>query len=273
MRKLLLGVVVLTLAGNFDIHARSPQAPQQPPTQPPPQTQTPPAKPTTAKPAPAQAQRRVARTATLAISVADPSGAAIPNVLVTLEGAASRSTRTEGGRIAIEELPLGRYTVRFEQEGFITVERDLTATAGKPIDVKVTMKPMPAPAAPPAPPAPEPAPKKAIVNAKPAVFDVPGVIEKEFVGRAAGKTTPLACGGDGAATLIQLNQPLQPHAHDDADEFLYVVAGEGSASLQGTTQKLKAGTLLFVPRGTSHGLTVSGRNPLIVLSTRAGSGC
>jgi mannose-6-phosphate isomerase-like protein (cupin superfamily) len=132
---------------------------------------------------------------------------------------------------------------------------------------------MPAPPPPPAPPAPEPAAKKPTVNAKPAVFDVPGVIEKEFVGRGAGKTTPLACGGDGAATLIQLNQPLQPHAHDDADEFIYVVAGEGSAALQGTTQKLRAGTLLFVPRGTSHGLTVSGRNPLIVVSTRAGSGC
>ena len=81
------------------------------------------------------------------------------------------------------------------------------------------------------------------------MFDVPGVIEKEFVGRGAGKTTPLVCGNDGNATLIQLNQPLQQHSHDDADEFIYVVAGEGAASLQGTSQKLKAGTLLFVPRG------------------------
>ena len=154
----------------------------------------------------------------------------------------------------------------------MTVERDLAATAGKPVEIKVTLKPLPAPPPAPAPPAPEP-PKKPSIVAKPAVFDVPGVIEKEFVGRAAGKTTALACGNDGNATLIQLNQPLQAHAHDDADEFIYVVAGEGSASLQGTSQKLKAGTLLFIPRGTSHGLTVSGRNPLIVVSTRAGGGC
>lgn len=266
MRKLILGVIVLILAGTFDIQARTRQAPQQPPPQqPPPQT-----KPAPAKPAP---QRRVVRTATLAISVADPSGTPIPNVLVTVEGAASRSTRTEGGRIALEELPLGRYTVRFEQDGFVTVERDLIATAGKPIEVKVTMKPLPA--APPAPvaSAPEPEAKRPAIDAKPALFDLPGVIEKEFIGRGAGKTTPLACGTDGAATLIQLNQPLQPHTHDDADEFIYVVAGEGSASGLGVAQKLKAGTLLFVPRGTSHGLTVSGRNPLIVLSTRAGRGC
>ena len=238
MRKVLFAVAVLVWAGNFDIQA--------------------------------QQRRAGPRTATLAISVADPEGTPIPNVLVTVEGPASRTIRTEGGRIAIEELPPGRYIVRFEQEGFITVERDLTAAAGKPIEVKVTMKPLPAP---PPPPASEPPPGKPSSTAKAAAFDVPGVIEKEFVGRAAGKTTSLACGDSGSASLIQLNQPLQQHAHDDADEFIYVVAGEGSASLQGTAQKLRAGTLLFVPRGTPHSLTVSGRNPLIVLSTRAGGSC
>ena len=263
MRKLILGAVVLISAVSVGMEAQQP-----PPAQPPPAQQPP------AQPKPAAPRRAPARTATFAITVADPSGAPIPNVLVTVEGAASRSTRTEGGRIAFEELPLGKYTVRFEQPGFITVERDLTATAGKPIEIKVTMKPLPAPPPEPAPPAPEPTKtKQPPSDAKPAVFDVPGVIEKEFVGRGAAKTTPLVCGSDGNATLIQLNQPLQQHAHDDADEFIYVVAGEGSASLQGTSQKLKAGTLLFVPRGTSHGLTVSGRNPLIVLSTRAGGGC
>lgn len=263
MRKLILGAVVLISAVSVGMEAQQP-----PPAQPPPAQQPP------AQPKPAAPRRAPARTATFAITVADPSGAPIPNVLVTVEGAASRSTRTEGGRIAFEELPLGKYTVRFEQPGFITVERDLTATAGKPIEIKVTMKPLPAPPPEPAPPAPEPTKtKQPPSDAKPAVFDVPGVIEKEFVGRGAAKTTPLVCGSDGNATLIQLNQPLQQHAHDDADEFIYVVAGEGSASLQGTSQKLKAGTLLFVPRGTLHGLTVSGRNPLIVLSTRAGGGC
>lgn len=239
MRKVLIGVAVLFVSGNFDIQA--------------------------------QQKRSAPRTATLAIAVTDPAGAPIPNVLITVDGPATRSTRTEGGRIAIEELPAGQYTVRFEQDGFVTLERELTAPAGKPVDVKVTMKPLPAtPVSP--PPAPEAAPRPS-TGAKPAVFDIPAVIEKQFIGRAAGKTTPLACGDSGSATLIQLNQPLQTHAHDDADEFIYVVAGEGSASLQGTAEKLTAGTLLFVPRGTPHGLTASGRNPLIVLSTRAAGGC
>ena len=219
MRKLILGAVVLISAGSLVLQAQQPPPTStQPPATQPPAQQPPAPQPPAKKPAP---RRAPARTATLAISVADQSGAPIPNVLVTVEGAASRSTRTEGGRIALEELPLGRYTVRFEQPGFITVERDLTATAGKPIEVKVTMKPLPEPPPPPAPPVPEPPKaKQTPSNAKPAVFDVPGVIEKEFVGRAAGKTTPLACGGDGNATLIQLNQPLQQHEHDDADEFI-----------------------------------------------------
>lgn len=239
MRNALLAVAVLILAGNFDIQAQ-------------------------------QKQRRAGRTATFAISVSDPAGAALPNVTVTVEGPVSRTVRTEGGRIAIEDVPVGPYTLRFEREGFVTVERQFTATAGKPMAIDVTLKPLPAP-----PPAPEPPPKPSAgaTDAKPAAFDVPGVIEKEFVGRAAGKITPLACGSEGTATLIQLNEPLQQHAHADADEFLYVVAGEGSASVDGRTQKLSAGILLFVPRSTPHSFSATGRNPLILLSTRAGEGC
>jgi hypothetical protein len=236
MRNALLGVAVLIALGNLDIAA--------------------------------QQKPRGGRTATLAISVADPAGTPIPNVLVTLEGPASRSTRTEGGRIALEALPVGRYTLRFEQEGFVTLERELSATAGKPIEVKVTLRPLPAPPPPPAAEAPRPS-----VDAKSAVFDLPDVIEKEFVGRAPARTTPLACGSQGTATLIQLNQPLAKQTHPEADEFLYVVAGEGSASLEGRQEKLSAGILVFVPRGTPHALAPTGRNPLIVLSTRAGEPC
>ena len=236
MRKTLVGVVVLIVAGSLGIKA--------------------------------QQKPRGSRTAALAISVSDPSGTPIPNVAVTLEGAASRSTRTEGGRIALEELPTGRYTVRFERDGFVTLERELTATAGKPMDVNVTLKPLPAPAAPPPVDRSKPS-----TNAKPARFDVPDVIDKEFVGRAAGKTTALACGDHGTATLIQLNEPIAQHAHADADEFVYVVAGEGTASVDGRREKLNAGVLLFVPRGTPHAFTAGGRKPLVVLSTRSGEGC
>lgn len=207
--------------------------------------------------------------ATFAIVVTDPAGVQVPNVLVTLDGPTARSARTEGGRIAFEGLQPGSYRLRFEREGFITLEREVNARGGAPIDVKVTLNPAPAP-----PPPPEPVePPAPAVDAQPAAFDVPQVFEKEFVGRAAGKTTPLACGTEGSAMLIQVREPLARHAHSESDEFLYVIGGEGNAHVGGREERLSAGLLLFVPRGAPHALTASGRNPLVLLSTMAGEGC
>ena len=227
-----------------------------------------------APPPPQQQQKRPARprTATLAVLVSDVSGAQIPNVAVTLEGPTPRSARTEGGRIAFENLVAGEYVIRFEKDGFLPLERQLTAKAGAPVDVKVTLKAAPAPPPPPPPVVPPPA-KPSPVDAKPASVDVPGVAERDFVGRAPQKRTPLACGAGGTATLIQLNDPVADHAHADADEFLYVVAGEGAANVAGAAQRLRAGVLLFIPRGVTHRFSQSGRNPLIVMSTLAGEPC
>lgn len=211
--------------------------------------------------------------ATLAIVVSDPSGAPVSNVLVTLEGPASRSARTEAGRIALENLPAGNYRLRFERDGFLTLERELTARGGAPIDVKVTLKPAPEPPPAPAPPPPPVAPPPPSVNAKLVVLDLPAVIEKEYIGRAPTKTTPLACGGSSTSSLIQIKQPLAEHAHENADEVLYVMGGEGTAELSGKAEKLMAGAFLFIPRGMPHTIKQSGRNPLILISTRAGEPC
>ena len=207
---------------------------------------------------------------TLAINVTDPEGKGIPNVNVAIQGAATRTTRTEGGRIALEGLPAGAYRLRFDREGYVPLEREFTARAGQVVDVKVTLNPLPPP---PAPPEPPPPPPKPAYTAKPAAIDILQVIDKQFVGRAPGRTTPLSCSGEVESTLIQLNQPLAEHAHEDADEVFYVIAGEGNATYSGQQQRLKAGIYLFVPRGTPHTLTQSGRNPLIVLSTRSGAPC
>ena len=203
-----------------------------------------------------------------AIVVTDPTGAQVPNVSVTVEGPTPRTTRTEGGRIALEGMAPGNYLLRFEKDGFHIVERELTARGGAPIDVKVTLKPLPPPPAPPpAPPKPERPPS----TAKPTAIDVPSVAEREYIDRAPQKTTPLACGADTSATLIQVNEPVGDHVHDEGDEFLYVMAGEGAASVGGGAHRLRAGVLVFVPRGVSHRFSRSGKKPLMIISTRAGS--
>lgn len=250
-------VAIAIIASTFDIHAQQP-AQATPPAKPPQQAKPP--------------QRRVPATATLAITVTDPAGAEIPNVLVTAEGPTPRTSRTEGGRIAFENLRAGEYLLRFEKDGFLTLERQLTARAGKPVEVRATLKPAPEPPAPAPPPARTEEAREASA-ARPAAFDVPAIIEKEFIGRAAVKSTPLVCGDDANATLIQLNDPVSDHTHADSDEFLYVVAGEGAASVGGAAQKLRAGVLLFVPRGAVHRFSRSGRNPLIVVSIKAGGEC
>jgi mannose-6-phosphate isomerase-like protein (cupin superfamily) len=211
---------------------------------------------------------------TFAIAVTDPAGAPLPDVKVTMTGATERASRTEGGRIVFENLPAGNYRFRFDKEGFVPFERELTARGTAPIDVKVTLTPAPAPPArPPAPIAPPPAAAPPRVDAKLVVLDMPAFIEKYYVKRAAGTMTPLACSTGGASTLIQINDPIATHVHEDADEFVYVIAGQGSANMGERHEALGPGVYMMIPRGTAHGFTTGAKKPLVMISTRAGERC
>jgi len=166
--------------------------------------------------------------AAFAVMVTDASGTPLTGVDVTVTGRAQRSASTENGRIAFEDLPVGPYHFKFEKDGYDTVEQDVTGKRGAPVDVKVTMTPTPKPVEPPAPPAPEPKPPSTV---KPVVLDMPAFIEKYYVGRAAGKSTAITCATGGDASLLQMNEPLAEHTHADADEFIYVIAGQGAVRI------------------------------------------
>ena len=220
----------------------------------------------------AHTQRRGAGVATLAIAVTDPAGAPVSNALVTVQGAAERSARTEQGRIAFESVAAGNYRIRFEREGFITLERELVARAGAPTAVKVTLTP-----APPVKPLPcvEPAkparPAAGVVE--PMSMDLLGFIEKNYIGREAGKTSPISCAPGGTAWLIQVREPLDVPAHGEADEYLYVIAGTGAVRIGDRVETLQSGVFTLIPRTMPHVLTARGRNPLVVLSIKAGERC
>ena len=229
---------------------------------------------------PAIAQRRGAAPApttgpvTFAVSVQDSTGSPIPNVNVTLTGPVSRTARTEGGRIAFESLPAGAYKFRFDKDGFVPLERELSARGAAPVDVKVTLTALPPP--PPPPPAPEPAPTPTAgrtVNAKPVAIDMPAFIEKYYVGRAAGKTTAITCATGGDANLLQLNEPLAEHTHADADEFIYVIAGQGAVRMGEKVEAIGPGVFMLIPRGSAHVITPAVKKPLVALSLRAGEKC
>ena len=231
----------------------------------------------------AESQRRGAPvgTATFAIMVTDTSGAPIADVKVTVSAvttagaSVAREGRTEGGRLTFERLPLGNYRIRFDREGFVPLERELTARAGAPIAVKVTLNPAPVPPLPapaPAPPRPAPAPAPAL-NPDPIVIDMPAFIEKNYIGRGDSKTSILTCTTGGPAVLVQVKEGVAEPARPDADEFLYVIAGEGIGRAAGHDQPLRPGTLMLVPRGVARTLASAGRTPLVLLSIRAGEKC
>jgi mannose-6-phosphate isomerase-like protein (cupin superfamily) len=222
---------------------------------------------------PSPAQRRGATTGpvTFAVSVQDSTGAPLTDVRVSMSGPVARTSRTERGRIVFENLPSGAYHFRFEKDGFDRIERDVTGRGSAPIDVKVTL-PRSAPPLEPVralPPAPvqEQAPGKAVA------IDMPAFIEKYYVGRAAGKMTPMACAAGGEATLLQMNDSIAEHAHRDADEFLYVIAGQGAVRLGQRVEALGPGVFMMIPRGALHVITPAIKKPLVVLSIRAGEKC
>jgi mannose-6-phosphate isomerase-like protein (cupin superfamily) len=227
---------------------------------------------------PAAGQRRAAAggSVTFVIVVSDPSGAPISDVKVAVTGAAERSGRTEGGRTVFENLPGGVYRFRFDRDGFVALEREVTGRGGAPIDVKVILTPSPAPPPRPLPsrPAASGAPREpALVHARPVVLDMPAFIEKNYVGRAAGKMTQLACSTGGPATLLQINDPVASHTHADADEFIYVIAGQGTVTIGERREPLSAGVFMLIPRDTEHAFSAGPKKPLVMVSTRAGEPC
>lgn len=207
---------------------------------------------------------------TFAIAVTDAAGARLSDVKVSISGPTQRTARTEGGRIVFENLPSGEYRFRFERAGFVSLERDVTGRGSAPIPVNVTLSRVPVPAT---PIAPVPPLKERPVEGRFVVLDMPAFIEKNYVGRAAGKTTPLGCSTYGSSTLIQINEPIASHAHADADEFIYVIAGQGMVKLGERDEPLGPGVYLLIPRGLAHSFTAGPKKPLVMISTRAGEKC
>lgn len=54
--------------------------------------------------------------------------------------------------------------------------------------------------------------------------------------------------------------------HSGADQWLYVVAGEGAAIVNGETHVLRPGVLLLIERGETHEIRNTGPEPLQTLN-------
>ena len=209
---------------------------------------------------------------TIAVQVTDPAGAPLVDATVTATGTVAREVMTAGdGSVQLMNMRPGTYRLRFAREGSITLERDITVRAGESPTVDVSLSPAPPPPKVEPPPAPS---KELPPPGDPKITPVPLFLEKNFIGgREARKESPLGCGAVSTATLHQLRDSWLAHAHEDADESIYVVAGEGTVRIGSTEQKMQAGSFSFVPHTVSHTLIPQGRNPLIVISVLSGPAC
>ena len=204
----------------------------------------------------------------------------------------------QDGLVTLQAMPDGTHRLRFEREGFVTLERDLTTRNGQPHELEILMAGVAAPPAPaPVPSQAEP-PSAPIAPAAPAgppvTLSIPTFLDKNFIGREPLKESVIGCTGSATTRLLQLRDPIAMHTHD-LDEIIYVVAGDGAvrtraANAQGHAEAARAGanpaaephdestivsagSLSIVPRGIAHAIERRGRNPLIVLSTLAGAPC
>lgn len=55
------------------------------------------------------------------------------------------------------------------------------------------------------------------------------------------------------------------HVHEGADEFFYVISGDGTAEFDGQEIAVSTGDVIFVPAGSEHNMKVSEDGPMELL--------
>lgn len=256
------------------------QQPTAPPATRPPATTQAPAPPGAATPAP---PRRVApSTATLEIRIVDRSGRPINEAHIAVQGPMSREdTADKNGTATFKTMTPGTYRVRAEGEGYVTLEREITVKgAAAPVQVLISLSaapvaPPPEPKPEPPPPPPPPAPAISMgTPGEPRTLSIPDLAEHSLSGRDPIKVFPIGCTGASQSRLIVLREAIPAGTNKDADETLYLVAGEATLTLGSSReQAITPGWFTIVPRGTSYALGRKGRNPAILLSTVFGRPC
>jgi len=226
-----------------------------------------------APPKPAQKPAVAAsRTASVRVAVKDQDGMSLSGVRLLLSGAGSGEFVTGGaGTTVVPDLKDGQYRVRCEREGFITLEREFTVRGGAygQIDVVLNAAPPPPPK-----PAPAPAPPAAVPSGgRPVTMSVVDFLDKNLIGREPLKESILACNPLETVRLLQMREAVAQHVHENADEIIYVVAGEGTVRIGDAATPVRPGSLVVVTNRTSHAFEHGKKNPLIVVSTLVGTPC
>jgi mannose-6-phosphate isomerase-like protein (cupin superfamily) len=91
-----------------------------------------------------------------------------------------------------------------------------------------------------------------------------------------GRTALEIVSGDGGVSGITLRKveipvpsagdlPRSRHVHNDCEECIYVLAGEGMTEADSGNYALKAGDAIVIPSGEKHATRNTGTEPLVLL--------
>jgi mannose-6-phosphate isomerase-like protein (cupin superfamily) len=243
--------------------------------------QAPPPKPTEAKPAPAtQSAGAQAASSTkfgsIDLTVSSQTGTLLSGATVRAEGPSSRQGSTGvDGDVILTNVAAGTYRCRIQREGYITLEKEVTVKVGARTAAEAVLSPAPPPPPAPAPPTPAPTTSPALVPGLPVTVSLVDQLADDLVkSKDAVAEHDLGCSGATSAKLIRLlKDGLPAHTHADADELLYIIAGNATLTVGGKDQAIGPGWLGIVPRGTAHAIVRPGNRAVLVLSIQSGPPC
>jgi mannose-6-phosphate isomerase-like protein (cupin superfamily) len=234
---------------------------------------------TASAPLSAEQSAATAKPGSLGLTVLDESGAPVVGAIVALRGAVERQGVTGPTGVAtLLNIPTGTHRVRITREGFITLEKEVSIK-GTRLTTDTVLSPAPAP--PPPPPAPKPDPKPTPPPSSTATgpvgqsktLSILDLAEQMLNDKAPIVEREIGCSVATASRLILVRETLASHSHSDADEMIYLVAGDASIRIFDKDTPISPGWFALVPRGTSHSISKRGRNAPILLSIRSGQTC
>jgi mannose-6-phosphate isomerase-like protein (cupin superfamily) len=237
--------------------------------------QAPPPKPPEAKPAPTTQSASSARFGSIDLTVTSQTGALLSGATVRAEGLSSRQGSTgSDGDVVLTNVAAGTYRCRIQRDGYLTLEKEVTVRAGARTASEAVLSPAPPPPPAPAPLPPAPTASPALVPGLPVTVSLADQLADDLLkSKDPIAEHDLGCSGATSAKLIRLSKDgLPAHSHADADEMLYIMAGNATLTVGGKDQVIGPGWLGIVPRGTTHAIR-TGNKALLVLSIQSGPPC
>ncbi len=224
------------------------------------------------------AQSVAAKPGSLALTVVSEAGPPLAGATVSLRGNVDRQALTSADGVAtLLNLPAGTYRARISRDGFISLDKEITVRAASKATAEAMLSAAPPPPPAPPPPAPKETPRPVQTPTGPVgapkVLSVLDLAEQMLKDPAPIVEREIGCSVASSARLILVREPLTTHTHTDADEMLYLVAGDATLKIAEKETPISAGWFALVPRGSAHSLARRGRNAPIFLSVRSGAPC